>query len=93
MVEEGRPHVHPAAARVRRPRRDDAEQLTDGGRRPRVLGPVGNGDERGMAGGRQGQTWMPHSVLPVPAHRPDRGSAPASTRIVQVRQPIDGYPS
>ena len=44
---------------------------------------VGDGDERG-------QTWMPHSVLPVPAHRPERGSAPASTRIVQVRQPIDG---
>ena len=39
------------------------------------------------------QTWMPHSVLPVPAHRPLRGSAPASTRSVQVRQPIDGYPS
>ena len=42
----------------------------------------------GPAGTRQ--AWMPHSVLPVPAHRPLRGSAPGSTRIVQVAQPIDG---
>ncbi len=94
VVEERGPHVDRAAGRFRRPRRHDAKQFTDRGRRARVLRPVGNGDKRGMAsGGSQGQTWMPHSVLPVPAHRPDRGSAPASTRIVQVRQPIDGYPS
>jgi hypothetical protein len=36
------------------------------------------------------QACMPHSVLPVPAHRPLRGSAPGSTRIVQVEQPIEG---
>ena len=44
-------------------------------------------------GGQQGPpvyAWMPHSVLPVPAHRPLRGSAPGSTRSVQVAQPIDG---
>ncbi len=40
-----------------------------------------------------GQVWMPHSVLAVPAQRPLRGSAPASTRTVQVRQPTEGYPS
>ena len=33
---------------------------------------------------------MPHSVLPVPAHRPLRGSSPGATRRVQGQQPIDG---
>jgi hypothetical protein len=94
VVEERGPHVDRLAGRFRRPRRHDTKQFTDRGRRARVLRPVRDGDKRGTAsGGSQGQTWMPHSVLPVPAHRPDRGSAPASTRIVQVRQPIDGYPS
>ena len=40
--------------------------------------------------GRTGQRWIPHSVLPVPVHRPLRGSAPGSTRAVQVAQPMDG---
>ncbi len=37
-----------------------------------------------------GQVCRPHSVLPVPAQRPLRGSAPGATRMVQVAQPIDG---
>src|ERR1700722_4226793 len=87
------PPAPPAPPRARRPRRHDGEQLTDRGRRARVLRPVGDGDKRGIASGRQRQTWIPHSVLPVPAHRPDRGSAPDSTRIVHGRQPIVGCPS
>ena len=34
--------------------------------------------------------WIPHSVLDEPAQRPERGSAPGSTRLVQGSQPIDG---
>ena len=37
-----------------------------------------------------GQLCRPHSVLPVPAQRPLRGSAPGLTGIVQVAQPIEG---
>ena len=36
------------------------------------------------------QVLMPHSVLPVPAQRPARGSSPSSTRRVHGAQPIDG---
>jgi hypothetical protein len=32
----------------------------------------------------------PHSVLPVPDHRPDRASSPCSTGRVQGQQPIEG---
>ena len=36
------------------------------------------------------QPWRPHSSLPVPAHRPARGSSPAATGLVHGQQPIDG---
>src|SRR6266581_2356383 len=53
--------------------------------------PSGRGGSGGAAPpGQHRQAWMPHSVLPVPAQRPLRGSAPGSTRSVQVAQPIDG---
>ena len=35
-------------------------------------------------------TCSPHSILPVPAHRPLRGSAPGSGLAVHGAQPIDG---
>src|SRR6185437_11670091 len=78
VVEERGPHFHAGSA--------VAHGIGERGhRRPRarVLRPVRDGDERD-------QTCRPHSVLPVPAQRPERGSAPGSTRSVQVRQPIDG---
>ena len=78
VVEERGPHVHTRSA--------VAHGISERGhrrRRARVLRPVRDGDERD-------QTCRPHSVLPVPVHRPERGSAPGSTRSVQVWQPIDG---
>ena len=63
------------------------EQVRDGRPGPRVLAAVRDRDQGG------GQVWMPHSVLPVPVHRPLRGSAPGATFIVQVEHPMDGYPS
>lgn len=35
-------------------------------------------------------SWMPHSVLSQPRHRPERGSSPGATVVVQGTQPIDG---
>jgi hypothetical protein len=35
------------------------------------------------------QRWRPHSFLDRPTQRPDRGSAPSSTGLVQGQQPID----
>ena len=63
------------------------EQFRDGRPGPRVPAAVRDRDQR------RGQVWMPHSVLPVPVHRPLRGSAPGATFIVQVAQPMEGYPS
>ena len=83
MTEEGSSRVQPAG----RPSPREAEQFGDRGTSPGVPAAVGDRDER------RGQVWMPHSVLPVPVHRPLRGSAPASTFLVQVAQPMDGYPS
>jgi hypothetical protein len=39
---------------------------------------------------RDPHEWIPHSVLPVPAQRPLRGSSPGATREVHGQQPIDG---
>jgi hypothetical protein len=93
VVEKRFPHVD-----ARRPGPDGVQQVVHRGRGAGVLRPVRDRDERrpGPPLRRPGrhrrvaQTWRPHSVLPVPAQRPDRGSAPVSTRSVQVRQPIDG---
>ena len=78
VVKERRPHVEAGGAVAH-----GVGQCGHRRRRARVLRSVRDGDERD-------QTCRPHSVLPVPAHRPERGSAPGSTRSVQVRQPIDG---
>ena len=43
------------------------------------------GGGRGLA-----SWWIPHSVLPVPAQRPLRGSSPGATRRVHGQQPIEG---
>ena len=63
-----------------------------GSRRGRVLRGVRCGGPVGSAAVRvsSGQTWMPHSVLPVPDQRPARGSSPGATRRVQGAQPIEG---
>ena len=43
------------------------------------------------ARGRSGQIrWRPHSVLSLPPQRPERGSSPSPTGVVQGKQPIDG---
>jgi len=88
MVEEAGPDIQPGQPARGRPLARHAEQPGDGGPGEGVTAAVRDRDERGM-----GQVWIPHSVLPEPVHRPLRGSAPASTFIVQVAQPIDGYPS
>ena len=62
-----------------------AEQLRAEGRRVRHAARVG---ERG--GGRRAHRWIPHSVLPVPAQRPARGSSPGATGLVHGAQPIEG---
>ena len=105
MVEKGYAHVEPAQAagahpggklvnrgrgtRILRPVRDGDERTW-----PLVFVPgfrrYSSGNRGQINGATPDQTWMPHSVLPVPAHRPLRGSEPGSTRRVQVRQPIDG---
>ncbi len=64
------------------------QQRGDGRPGPRVPAAVRDRDQR-----RGQEVWMPHSVLPVPVHRPLRGSAPGATFIVQVEHPMDGYPS
>ena len=46
------------------------------------------GDVAGAAPARQ--TCRPHSVLVLPAQRPERGSSPGATRRVQGAQPMDG---
>ncbi len=61
------------------------------GRRGRCASAVSRCGSGELARRSAGHWWMPHSVLPVPAHRPERGSAPASTRAVHGAQPIDGY--
>ncbi len=88
MIEKGGTDVQPGQPVPVRPLARHAEQLGDRGPGPGVTAAVRDRDERGV-----GQVWIPHSVLPVPVHRPLRGSAPASTFIVQVAHPIDGYPS
>ncbi len=85
MVQERGPDVQPSQSVLARPLTRHAEQLGDRGPGAGVTAAMRDRDERGM-----GQVWIPHSVLPVPVHRPLRGSAPASTFIVQVLQPIDG---
>lgn len=39
------------------------------------------------------QRCSPHSVFPVPLHRPDRGCAPRLTGVVVGAHPIDVYPA
>jgi len=34
--------------------------------------------------------WMPHSTLSHPRQRPERGSSPGITLLVQGEQPMDG---
>lgn len=46
--------------------------------------------QRRSGRGQTRSVWRPHSVLSVPAHRPDRGSAPAATGKVQGRHPTEG---
>ncbi len=64
--------------------------LSDRGQQGLVGRDVVPGQGRRLVDDLVGQVWMPHSVLAEPAQRPLRGSAPASTRAVQVWQPIDG---
>ena len=80
-------------ARLAGPGTHDRQQVSNRGGRARVLAPVRSRHEwrreihRCLAGCH---ACRPHSVLPVPAHRPLRGSAPGATADVHVRQPIDG---
>jgi hypothetical protein len=105
VPEVGGPHLQARQPGAAGPGPYHGHEVRDGGRGPGIGAAVRNGDQRrpGLRGraplrpglGRPepaaaGQRWMPHSVLPVPAHRPLRASAPASTRAVQVAQPIDG---
>jgi hypothetical protein len=83
VAEERGPGVQPRWCPLARQR----EEFADCGAGPGIPAAVGDCDERGS------QVWMPHSVLPVPIHRPLRGSAPGATFLVQVAQPMDGYPS
>jgi len=80
---------------------DEPHQRGDGRRRARIGAAVRDSHERHRMPRRlpgthrsqashDAQPWIPHSVLPVPSQRPLRGSAPGSTRAVQVEQPIDG---
>ena len=64
--------------------------LLDRGQQRLIGRDIVAGQRRRLIGDLVGQVWMPHSVLALPAQRPLRGSAPASTRAVQVWQPIDG---
>jgi hypothetical protein len=83
VAEERGPGVQPRWCPLARQR----EEVADRGAGPGIPAAVGDCDEWGS------QVWMPHSVLPVPIHRPLRGSAPGATFLVQVAQPMDGYPS
>ncbi len=89
MAQEGGPRLQPGQPARRRPVPGQPEQRGDRCPGPRVTAAVRDGDH----GRRCQAVWMPHSVLPVPVHRPLRGSAPGATGSVQVAQPIDGYPS
>jgi hypothetical protein len=84
MVQERRAHVETRQPVTRGSFGYQAQQFADGRRGARVPRSVRDSDQR------WNYTCSPHSVLPVPAQRPLRGSEPDSTRLVQVRQPIDG---
>ena len=96
MPEVGRADGQPGASRDpgqpsgSRAPPHQADQLVNGGGGPGIAAAVRDGDQRDP---RPGYSWIPHSLLPVPDQRPLRGSAPGSTRSVQVAQPMDGYPS
>ena len=89
----GGPDLQAAQPGAAGPGPHQVRQFRDRRRGPGVGAAVRGGDQRRRPGpARPGtaQVWIPHSVLPVPAQRPLRASAPASTRAVQVAQPIDG---
>ena len=80
MVEEGRLDLE-----VRAQRTGTGHDLADTAGGARVAAAVCDGDQGGRA-----HEWIPHSVLPLPAHRPLRGSSPGATLRVQGQHPIDG---
>ena len=87
MAQEGGPRIETFQPARRRPVPGQPEQRGDRCPGSRVPAAVRDGNQ----GRRRCQAvWIPHSVLPVPVHRPLRGSAPGATGSVQVAQPIDG---
>ena len=87
VTQEGPADLEPGQPARGGPGPGRREQFRDRRPGPRVPAAVRDRDQR------RGQVWMPHSVLPVPVHRPLRGSAPGATFIVQVEHPMEGYPS
>ena len=106
MPEESGPCVKRGQAAAGRQLPGEPHQRGDGRGGARIAAAMRHGQQRGQCPGAglararpghacrrvrsRAQPWMPHSVLPVPSQRPLRGSAPGSTRAVQVEQPIDG---
>ncbi len=62
----------------------------DGARADDEHGPTVDPKADGDRGQRLGHRCKPHSVLPWPAQRPARASAPSSTGEVQGRHPMEG---
>ncbi len=88
VAQEGPAGLEPGQPVRAGPGPGQLEQFRDGRPGPRVPAAVRDRDQR-----RGQEVWMPHSVLPVPVHRPLRGSDPGATFIVQVAHPMEGYPS
>jgi len=89
MPQERRRYPQPTEPTLPSPPSDRPEQFLDNARRPRLPAPVRHPDQRRERGSSR-YSCRPHSVFPVPAQRPLRGSAPGAICRVQVAQPMDG---